>query len=108
MNKFLLNCQKLSSGFLFKNPENETNKCDKMTNAKITTGIKIAMGSYNKMENPTIIPILNSNVLGCVWSYNLFSLTKIQIIKAFAIKPELIASQKGNKAVKTTKVKAGK
>jgi hypothetical protein len=30
------------------------------------------------------------------------------MIKAFAIKPELMASQKGNKAVKTTKVNAGK
>jgi hypothetical protein len=30
------------------------------------------------------------------------------MIKAFAIKPELMASQKGNNAVKITKVKAGK
>ena len=37
-----------------------------IANAKITTGINIAIGSYNKIETPTIIPILNSSVLGCV------------------------------------------
>ncbi len=79
-----------------------------MAKAKSTTGIKMAIGSYNKIEKPTINPMLNSSVFGWVWSYKRFNLTNIQMIKAFAIKPELIASQNGNNAVNNTNVKAGK